>query len=168
MDFYTDNTNLAYDLSRFDTAEREKRVKERREAEEQKIKMAPVVSVSKSGSKFKLVAVVTVLFLALFAVTCFKVRNDDVARSVTDQQMILTSAKDDNALLQSKLDAIANIGYIEKYAAENLGMTKVTASQKNYLGINIENLIEADNDDSTGFIGSVKRWFNSVMEYIGL
>lgn len=168
MEFYTDNTNLAYDLSRFDTAERERRVKERRETEAQKIHMAPHISVSKSGSKLQLVAVVAVFFAALITVTYFNVKNDDVARMVVDQQTILDSAKDDNALLQSKLDSVANIGYIEKYAAENLGMTKVTATQKKYISVNTESLIEVDNDDSTGFIGSVKRWFNSVVEYIGL
>ncbi len=168
MEFYTDNTNLAYDLSRFDTTERDRRAKERREAEAQKIHMAPHISVSKSGSKLQLVAVVAVFFAALFTITYFKVKSDDVARMVAAQESQLTSVKDDNALLQSKLDAVANIGYIEKYAAENLGMTKVSATQKNFLGINFENLIEVDNDDSAGFIGSVKRWFNSVMEYIGL
>lgn len=168
MEYFTDNTNLAYDLSRFDTTEREHRARERREEAKSNIRMAPLASVAKSGSKLKLVAVVAVFFAALFTVTYFNVKRDDVTRMVTAQQAKLESAKDDNLLLQNKLDAVANISYIEKYATENLGMTKVNSTQKQYIPLNIENLLEVDKDDSAGFIGSVKRWFSSVLEYIGL
>lgn len=168
MEYFTDNTNLAYDLSRFDTTQRDRRARERREEAKNNIHMAPLASVAKSGSKLKLVAVVAVFFAALFTVTYFNVKRDDVTRMVAAQEAKLESAKDDNLLLQNKLDAVANISYIEKYATENLGMTKVNATQKQYIPLNIESLFEVDKDDSAGFIGSVKRWFNSVLEYIGL
>lgn len=164
---YFDNTNLAYDLSRFDVEERERRNRERR-AQAPKIHMAPQASVAKSGSKLKLVAVVAAFFAALFTVAYFNVKCDDVARMVASEQSRLETAKDDNVMLQSKLDFVANTGYIEKYAVENLGMTKVTSTQKQYKSFNTESLIEVEKDDSTGFIGSVKRWFDSVVEYIGL
>lgn len=164
---YFDNTNLAYDLSRFDTEERERRSRERKE-QAAKIHMAPQASVAKSGSKLKLVAVVAAFFAALFTVAYFNVKSDDVARMVVNQQEKLDSVKDDNAMLQSKLDFVANTGYIEKYAVESLGMTKVTSTQKQYKSFNTESLIEVEKDESTGFIGSVKRWFDSIVEYIGL
>ncbi len=167
MDFITDNTNLAYDLSRFDTSERERRRKQREEDTASKIRMAPQISLSKSGSKLKLVAVVAVFFAALLIVTYYNAKNDDAARMVAQQESLLASAKDDNIMLQNKLDAIANIGYIEKYATEQLGMTKVAPSQKKYIDVNTEDLIEVDTEDPTGFIGSVKDWFGSVMEYLG-
>lgn len=164
---YFDNTNLAYDLSRFDVEERERRNRERK-AQAPKILMAPQASVAKSGSKLKLVAVVAAFFAALFTVAYFNVKSDDVARMVAKEQTRMETAKDDNVMLQSKLDFVANTGYIEKYAVENLGMTKVTSTQKQYKSFNTESLIEVEKDDSAGFIGSVKRWFNSVVEYIGL
>lgn len=168
MDFMTDNTNLAYDLSRFDTSERERREKERQKNAESKIRLAPPISLSKSGSKLKLVAVIAVFFTALLVVTYFNAMSDDVARMVVDQESALTSAKADNVLLQNKLDTVANIGYVEKYATENLGMTKLTPNQKEYLSMNTKHLIEVEKDDSDGFIGSVKKWFNSVLEYLGV
>lgn len=168
MDFITDNTNLAYDLSRFDTSERERREKERKQDSASKIHMAPQISLSKSGSKLKLVAVVAVFFAALLTITYFNAKSDDAARMVADQEKLLINARDDNAMLQNKLDAVANIGYIEKYAADNLGMTKVAPSQKNYLSVNTEDLIEFEKDNSDGFIGSIKKWFNSVLEYLGV
>ncbi|MCH5206033.1 MAG: hypothetical protein J1F09_03710 [Oscillospiraceae bacterium] len=167
--YQIDNTNLAYDLSRFDTTERDRREKQRKEEEQaQKIQMAPAVSVSKSGSKAKIVLAVTMVFIAFFFVNYYNTKKDDVSRMVTQQEALLAAAKDDNALLQSKLDSKANIGYIEEYATEKLGMTKVTSSQKKYISVNTESLIEVENDDSAGFLGAVKRWFSSVLEYIGI
>lgn len=162
-----DNTNLAYDLSRFDTTDRERREKQRRaEAEARKIYMAPLNSVSRSGSKIKIVMAALMIFAALFAVNYYKTKRDDVTRMVTEQEELLTAAKDDNALLQSKLDSKANIGYIEKYATETLGMSKVAASQKKYISVN-EDLIEVSGDDSEGLLGTVKRGFSAFLEYIG-
>lgn len=163
-----DNTNLAYDLSRFDTSEREQREKQRRADEEaRKIRIAPAQSVSRSGSRFKVVFSALMIFAALFSVNYFNAKNDDVSRMVAKQEQQLSAAKDDNELLQSKLDTKANIAYIEKYATENLGMSKVTASQKKYLSVNTEDLIVAEGDDSEGFLGAVQKWFGSILEYIG-
>ena len=167
MDYVTDNTNLAYDLSRFDTSERESREKERQQDSQSVIHLAPPISLSKSGSKLKLVAVIMVFFTALLTITYFNAKSDDVARMVSDQESKLASAMADNVLLQNKLDTVVNIGYVEKYATENLGMTKLTPNQKEYLSMNTEDLIEVEQDDSDGFIGSIKKWFNSVLEYLG-
>ncbi len=168
MAYPFDNTNLAYDLSRFDTSERERNEKRRRaEAEARKIRLAPANKVSTSGSKFKIVMASMMLFSALFAVNYFNTKKDDAARMVAQQEELLTAAQDDNALLQSKLDSKANIGYIEQYASEKLGMTKVAASQKKYINVNTEDLIEIDNDDSEGLLGAIKRGFSAFLEYIG-
>jgi len=168
MAYPFDNTNLAYDLSRFDTSERERNEKRRRaEAEARKIRLAPANKVSTSGSKLKIVMASMMLFAALFAVNYFNTKKDDAARMVAQQEELLTAAQDDNALLQSKLDSKANIGYIEQYASEKLGMTKVAASQKKYINVNTEDLIEIDNDDSEGLLGTIKRGFSAFLEYIG-
>ena len=86
---------------------------------------------------------------------------------VSKQQAILAAAQEDNALLQSKLDSKVNIGFIEKYATETLGMTKVGAQQKRYISVNTESLIETAPDDSKGFLGSIKKGFGDFLEYIG-
>lgn len=159
---YNDNTNLAYDLSRFDTS-----IRERKPKPKANIRIAPAVSLSKSGSKLAIVLAITAIFMACFAINYYNTKVDDVSRKVAQQESLLAAAKDDNALLQSKLDAKANIGFIEQYATEELGMTKVTASQKKYISVNTEDLIEVSEDDSEGFLGAVKGWFSSVLEYIG-
>lgn len=164
---YIDNTNLAYDLSRFDNADRERREKIReKEAAARKIRMAPV-SLSKSGVKMKAFVVIAALFAAFFAVNYYNTKKDDTQRLVAEQQEILNAALDDNVLLQSKLDAKANIAYIEQYAKDKLKMNKVGSTQKKYISVNTESLIEAEKDDSEGFLGSVKKGFRSFLEYIG-
>ncbi|MDE7398473.1 MAG: hypothetical protein K2N06_03000 [Oscillospiraceae bacterium] len=162
------NTSLAYDLSRFDMSGREQREEQRKkDAEARKIRMAPQLSVSKSGSKLLVLATAVVVFGALFAVNYYNAKNDDAARMVSKQQAVLAAAQEDNALLQSKLDSKVNIGYIEKYATETLGMTKVGAQQKRYISVNTESLIETAPDDSKGFLGSIKKGFGDFLEYIG-
>ena len=166
MDY--NNTNLAYDLSRFDMSGREQREEQRKkDAEARKIRMAPQLSVSKSGSKLLVLATAVAVFAALFAVNYYNAKNDDAARMVSKQQAILAAAQEDNALLQSKLDSKVNIGFIEKYATETLGMTKVGAQQKRYISVNTESLIETAPDDSKGFLGSLKKGFGDCVEYIG-
>lgn len=166
---YSGNTNLAYDLSLFDTRERDRRAERRREEEKKRhIRLAPALSVSRSGSKFKLAVSALAIFAALFLVNFYDTKRDDVSRQVEVLESELASVKDDNELLRGKLDSTVNIGYIEQYAAENLGMTKISSSQKKYIGYNPEGLIEVDNDEASGFIGAVKKWFSDLMEYIGL
>lgn len=162
------NTNLAYDLSKFDMSGREQREEQRKKDEEaRKIRMAPHLSVSKSGSKLLVFVFAAAAFFALFMVNYYNAKNDDAARQVSKQQALLDAAKEDNALLQSKLDSKVNIGYIEKYATETLGMTKVGSQQKRYISVNTESLIETAPDESTGFLGSIKKGFEDFLEYIG-
>ena len=168
MAYPFDNTNLAYDLSRFDTTERERREKQRRAEEKARaIHLAPANKVSTSGSKFKIIAVSLMMFAALFAVNYYNTKKDDAVRMVAEQEELRDAARDDNELLQSKLDSKANIAYIEQYATEKLGMTKVAASQKKYISVTTEDLIEIDNDDSEGLLGTIKRGFSAFLEYIG-
>ena len=164
------NTNLAYDLSRFDVAEQEKhnahRVKEQEKAK-QEIRMNSR-SVSRSGSRLKVIVAGGVVFAALCIVNIQLTSADDWARKVTEQQALLTAAQEENSLLQSRLDSKVNIGYIEEFAASELGMAKVTNSQIQYLSVNTEALIEVEADGDDSMFGGVGEWFGDMMEYIGL
>jgi len=164
------NTNLAYDLSRFDVAEQEKhnahRVKEQEKAK-QEIRMNSR-SVSRSGSRLKVIVAGSVVFAALCIVNIQLTSADDWARKVTEQQALLTAAQEENSLLQSKLDSKVNIGYIEEFAASELGMAKVTNSQIQYLSVNTEALIEVEADGDDSVFGGIGEWFGDMMEYIGL
>ncbi len=159
-------TNLAYDLSLFDTEEEVRRPQRVTAKAAVGIRRA-AQSVSKSGSKLKLLAVSACIFAALCALNFYSTKKDDMARMVADQQSAYESALDDNALLKSRLEAKVSIGYIEKYATEKLGMQKVTGAQKKYISANTEALIEVEDDDSGGLFGAISSWFGDLLEYIG-
>ncbi len=162
----TDRSNLAYDLSMYDNAARREQERER-ERRARQIKMNKKHSVSRSGSVVKLGLVCAVVFGALWVVNVQNTKVDDVARMVDDQKTLLSEAQEENSLLQSRLDSKANISYIEEYAANELGMAKVTNSQINYLDVNTENLIEVTPDNSGSIFSAVADWFGDLLEYIG-
>lgn len=165
------NSNLAYDLSRFDVAEQEQQNSQRRQQQEkakQEIRMNSR-SVSRSGSRVKILLASGLVFAALCAVNVQKTTADDWARKVADQQSALTAAQEENSLLQTRLDSkVNNIGYIEEYATQQLGMAKVTNTQVQYLKVNTESLIEVQPDGSGTLIDTVSEWWDDLMEYIGL
>ena len=162
-----DRSNLAYDLSRFDSTAREERERrEDRERRKREIKMNKH-SVSRSGSKFAILVCAAVCMGAFWALMSQNTRADDMARMVDDQKKLLAEAQSENSLLQSRLDSKVNIGYIEEYAASELGMTKVSNSQINYLSVNTESLIEVSPEDDGNIFTAVADWFGDLLEYIG-
>ncbi len=163
---YHNNTNLAYDLSLFDRASREKERNEKR-AQNPKIRMTAAPSVSRSGSMFKVAVTALVIFGALCAVNYSNTMVDDAALKIENQQEELRDALDDNELLQNRLDTMVNTSYIEQYAEETLGMTKVSPSQKEYISVNTEKLVQVEKQESLGFIDGLKSWWEEVLEYIG-
>lgn len=163
-----DRTNLAYDLSRYDNAarkEQENRAKDR-ERREREIKMSKH-SASRSGSKFRLVLCAAAVFGAFWMVNVQNTRADDYARMVDDQKALLAELQDENSLLQGRLDSKVNIGYIEEYATEQLGMGKVSNSQINYLSVNTEDLIEVSPEEGGNIFTAIADWFGDMLEYIG-
>ena len=158
--------NLAYDLSLFDDNERRHHEKEKEKAAAGGIKMTKS-SISRSGSRIKVIACAAAVFAAFFTANYFNTRRDDMARMVTEQRAEYKDALNDPTLLRRQLEYKISIGYIEQYATEELGMQKVTGAQKKYISVNTESLIEVEHDDSGGFFGSVRSWFEDVLEYIG-
>lgn len=162
-----DKSNLAYDLSHFDnTVRKEQERQQDRERRAREIKMNKH-SVSRSGSRFMIVACAVAVFGALWAVNVQNTKEDDIARMVDDQKKLLAEAQDENSLLQSRLDSKINISYIEEYAANELGMSKVTNSQINYLSVNTEDLIEVSPEESGNIFTAISDWFGDLLEYIG-
>lgn len=162
-----DKSNLAYDLSHFDnTARREQERQQDRERRANAIQMNKH-SVSRSGSKFGIVVCAIAAFGALWAVNVQNTKVDDIARMVDDQKTLLAEAQDENSLLQSRLDSKVNIGYIEEYAVNQLGMSKVSNSQINYLSVNTEDLIEVSPEEGGNIFTAIADWFGDLLEYIG-
>ena len=111
------------------------------------------MSASKTGSVIKIALSVAVLFGALFSVNYFNTQQYNASRMVAEQEKLLAEAQDDNALLRSKLDAKANISYIEEYASEKLGMTHPEKYQTIYVNIKQDDVTEVTANQVEGAAG---------------
>lgn len=162
-----DRTNLAYDYYRDNTAFQEQEIRQNERVRRQNELKLNKHSVSRSGSKMKILLCGFAVFGLLTVLNIQNTRVDDAARMVDDKRTELNEALDENSLLQSRLDSKVNISYIEEYAVEQLGMTTVTNSQIKYLSVNTEKLIEVTPDNSGSIFSSIADWFSDLLEYIG-
>ncbi len=150
--------NLAYDLSVYEQLPQkqpEKRIQVRKNSPQ------PSVSVFKS-----VLLAVASLFL-LCAIINGKVETSKLYResAVVDKQ--LANITSENARLETEYQGKTSIQAVENYAETKLGLVKLDESQREYIKIQKENVIEVVKNNDTNIFVSVKNWFTDVLEYIG-
>lgn len=79
------------------------------------------------------VAVISLLMIGL-ALHSFAVKNE-LTRQIQSTQTNIANANSENISLQSQLDALVSISTIDKYAVEELNMTKVKSNQIKYINV---------------------------------
>lgn len=158
------NTNLAYDLSLFDTDERvEKKIQERAA---EPIKMAER-SVAKSGSILKTLVCVVAAASILFAVIYSKASISELSMKISSQESLLQEAETENVRLQAQLDNMVTLSKVEDYAVNVLGLQKISTSQEKYVTVNTESTTKvAENTEGSIFL-EISDWFKGVVEYLG-
>jgi hypothetical protein len=57
---------------------------------------------------------------------------------------------------------------VEEYAENELGLHKLDKSQIEYITIDSEDKASVVKNEDEDFFVSLKNWFTSIMEYIGL
>lgn len=151
--------NSAYDLSQF-APEREPR--------------APRVRVVKSDSTRKyqkklnrlrlrcVLLVVLVAFLAIVTVHS-RTKLDETTTAIETETEHLTSLQSEYAYLNYQLESLVSLKNAEDYAKNELGLIKITGSQIEYINLQHENVIEA-NENSSGFFPFMKYLFSSIAE----
>ncbi len=160
---YNENTNVAYDLSYFDTDESvEQKAKKRRE----QIKSVSNFSVARNGSMFKIIFAVAFAAAVAFAILFSKVQLSEYATMISEETTLLELAERENIRLQAQLDAMVTLDNVETYAEEELGLRKTIASQIKYINVDLDNLTEIAQDTDNIFY-SIQNWANNVLEYLG-
>lgn len=160
---YNENTNVAYDLSYFDTDESvEQKAKKRRE----QIKSVSNFSVARNGSMFKIIFAVAFAATVAFAILFSKVQLSEYATMISEETTLLELAERENIRLQAQLDAMVTLDNVETYAEEELGLRKTIASQIKYINVDLDNLTEIAQDTDNIFY-SIQNWANNVLEYLG-
>ena len=79
------------------------------------------------------VAVISLLMIGL-SLHSFAVKNE-LTREIQKTQTSIANAHSENISLQSQLDALVSIRTIDKYAVEQLHMTKVKSNQIRYINV---------------------------------
>ncbi|MBR3738373.1 MAG: hypothetical protein IKN26_06510 [Eubacterium sp.] len=79
------------------------------------------------------VAVISLLMIGM-SLHSFALKNE-LTREIQKTQTSIALAESENISLQSQLDALVSISTIDKYAVEQLNMTKVKSNQIRYISV---------------------------------
>lgn len=172
MEHYTDNSNLAYDLSRFDTAvevrNRQQSKKVRKEEQKAPQLKVSVRSEAKTGSPLLIVAGAAAALALITVPIVNNARVNEAENHVAEQRVLLDEATRNRDMLQVQLDSEINVNYVVDYAVNELGMDKPSRDQVEYMSITDRNLIVANDDSSDGILAILENWLEDSMEYIGM
>ena len=166
---YNDNSNLAYDLSLFETDEdfeRRKAEREKQKQERAKIKVSQKKSIGRNGSALAALAAVSFAAIIAFSLLYSKVQISDYTSLISETKSEIELTERENIRLNSVLDSMYTLDNVEKIASQDLGLQKTQSSQISFITLNTEEMTEVAPKDENVFV-SIKNWFNGILEYLG-
>lgn len=82
------------------------------------------------------IAVVAVVSLAMLSMVIYTfAQKNELTREISQMQVEISNAESENVSLESELDSLVSMSMIDKYAVEELGMTKVQSNQIQYIDV---------------------------------
>lgn len=84
----------------------------------------------------KIAAVSVISFVMVVLVIHSYAQKNELTRSIESTQTQIENANSEYISLQSRLDSLVSMRMIDKYAVEELGMTKVKSNQIQYINVN--------------------------------
>ncbi|MBD5104352.1 MAG: hypothetical protein HDT47_05765 [Ruminococcaceae bacterium] len=155
-------SNVAYDLSQFDTDGRVRRQPKQSKAH---LKMHKT-SVAKSGNWFKTIVLVTFAAIVAFMFVNSKAALSEVSTEISSKSSELQEAKRENTRLQAQLDNMVTLSKVEEIAISELGLQKTAKSQVRYISVHDRTMVQVAEREENVF-ASLKNWLDSVSEYLG-
>lgn len=166
---YDPNSNLAYDLSLFDTDEdyeRRRREREKQREEREKIKLSQKKSIGRNGSVVAVLAASVFVLAVAFSVLYSKLQISEYTTMISETKNEIEQMERDNIRLRSELDSMYTLDNVEQVASEELGLSKTQSSQITYITLNTEEMTEVAEENTNIFV-SIKNWFYDVLDYLG-
>lgn len=163
---YNGNSNLAYDLSLFETDEEYERKKEQKREEKSHIRMTEKKAVARNGSVFATVVSAVLCCAVAFSILYSKVELAEYTAMISEVKTQLETEQRENDRLNAELDSMVTLDNVESIAATELGLQKTQNSQINFVTLNTEKMTEVAQTGSNIFV-SIKDWFYDVLEYLG-
>ena len=163
---YNGNSNLAYDLSLFETDEEYERKKEQKREEKSHIRITEKKAVARNGSIFATVVSAVLCIAVAFSILYSKVELAEYTAMISEVKTQLETEQRENNRLNAELDNMVTLDNVESIAASELGLQKTQNSQINFVTLNTEKMTEVAQTDTNIFV-SIKEWFYDVLEYLG-
>lgn len=146
------NSNTAYDYSRFE--EKEVQSKPQIQQVAKRKAAAKTVSVAKAG----LYVLTAVIMLSMLIYG--RAAQAELDSQYTSTLKAVNTLKDENALLQIKLESEMSLKNIEDIAKNELGLQKLNDQQIEYINFNTENKAEVLKKQSIW--SSISTWFGNL------
>lgn len=157
-------TNVAYDLARFDVAAREKAIKEAPKANELKI----VKPRRRKASPLKGIIVAMSAIAVCGSILYTHVMINESCNQIALEKKELDAAISEGVRLQSQIDSDMSLKNVEDHAINVLGMEKIDKTQIQYIRIKSDSVIEINNSSKNkGPILVLKDNARDLLEYLG-
>lgn len=157
-------TNLAYDLARFDVEARQKAIKESPKASELKI----VKPRRKKASPFKGIVVAMSAIAVCGSILYTHVMINESYNQIANEKKALDAAISEGVRLQSQIDSDMSLKNVEDYAVNELGMQRIDKTQIQYIKIKNDSVIEINNKGKNkGPVLVLKDNAKDLLEYLG-
>jgi cell division protein FtsL len=166
---YDHNSNLAYDLTLFDTDEeyeQRRREREKQRAEREKIKISQKKSIGRNGSVVAVLAASVFCLAVAFSLLYSKLQISDYTTMISETKNEIEQMERDNIRLRSELDSMYTLDNVEQVASQDLGLQKTQSSQITYITMNTEEMTEVAEENTNIFV-SIKNWFYDILDYLG-
>lgn len=154
------NTNLAYDLSRFEvqTAENKEQAKTIK-----KVKSKAAVKPQTYISPLKAVACMLLVIAVASALLYSRVLLTERISEVTEASAEYTKLEAEGTRMNLELEGKVSLVNAEEYAQTQLGMVKKENKNVEYIRLTQENKIEVPQETAPGFWDSVKDFFANLL-----
>ena len=166
---YDNNSNLAYDLSLFDTDEdyeQRRKQREKQRAEREKIKLSQKKSIGRNGSVVAVIAASVFCLAVAFSVLYSKLQISEYTAMISETKNEIEQTERENIRLRSELDSMYTLDNVEQVATQELGLQKTQSSQITYITLNTEEMTEVAEENSNIFV-SIQNWFYDILDYLG-
>lgn len=84
----------------------------------------------------KFLAVASLSFVMLAGILGVNAKKNELIHEISSLETQLSISQSEGTRLSSELDALVSVSMIDRYAVENLGMTKVKSNQIRYIDVN--------------------------------
>lgn len=156
-------SNVAYDLSQFETDERTVQRQRQRSASHLRVHKT---SVAKSGNWFKTIVIVAVAAAGAFALITSKAELSEINTQINRTSSQLTEAQSEHTRLQAQLDNMVTLSKVDEIATTQLGLQKTSKNQVKYISVYDRTMVQAAEREENIFV-TLKGWFDSTTEYLG-